>query len=112
MYNSSDDRTMFRAFMVAVAVLLALYIVPVILFDFLGFGIPEVPDALQMLGEAVFQGFSLFGVPPISLLLGALSLGMMQREGRDRTLPRHIGFMMLFITLLSILIWIIDMSVY
>jgi hypothetical protein len=110
-----DERTLFHYYVLAVAALFALYIVPVILFEFLAIGFGNMPGTLIDLGETVYHYFFLIGVPLVSLLLGALSMSVLSwrpaPEG-PKELPCYIGYLMLFVTLLSIIIWIIDMSVY
>ncbi len=109
-----DERTLFHSYVVAVAVLFVLYIIPVILLDFIGLDI-EVSGALGDLAGAVFHYFFLIWVPLVSLFLGAMSFGVLgwraAPEG-PKELPRYIGYLMLLVTLLSTIIWIIDMSVY
>lgn len=109
-----DERTLFHSYVFAVAVLFVLYIIPVILLDFLGLEV-NVTGTLGDLAGAVFHYFFLFGVPLLSLLLGAMSFGVLgwraAPEG-PKELPQYIGYLMLFVTLLSIIIWIVDMSVY
>jgi len=108
-----DDRSIFKAYMVAVVVLFVLYIIPVILFSFFGLDVPAVFGPVRELGGAVYRGFFLAGVPLVSLFLGALSLGMLNgKERGPRSLPRSLGYLMLGVTLLSLMIWIIDMSMY
>jgi hypothetical protein len=95
-----DERTLFHSYIYAVTVLFVLYIVPVTLKDIAG---------------ALYHYFFLIGVPVVSLLLGALSMGVLgwraAPEG-PKELPQYIGYLMLFVTLLSIIIWIVDMSFY
>jgi len=109
-----DERTLFHSYIIAVVVLFVLYIIPVILLDFLSLEI-EVSGTLGDLAGAVYHYFFLIGVPLASLFLGALSMGVLgwraAPEG-PKELPQYIGYLMLFVTLLSIIIWIIDMSVY
>ncbi len=101
-----DERTLFHSYIVVVAVLFVLYIVPVILLDFLGLDL-EVSGTLGDLAGAVFHYFFLIGVPLASLLLGALSIGVLGwrsvPEG-PKELPHYIGYLMLFVTLLSMMI--------
>jgi len=109
-----DERTLFHSYIVAVVVLFVLYIIPVILLDFIGMEI-EVTGTLGDLAGAVFHYFFLIGVPLLSVLLGAMSmsvLGWRAAPEGPKELPQYIGYMMLFVTMLSIIIWIIDMSVY
>lgn len=109
-----DERTLFHSYLVAVVVLFILYIIPVILFDFIGLDL-EVTGALGDLSAAVFRYFFLIGVPLLSVLLGAMSmsvLGWRAAPDGPKELPHYIGYLMLFVTLLSTIIWIIDMSVY
>lgn len=114
MHIRSDDRSLFKVFIVAVTVLFILYIVPVILFSFLGIKIAGIPDGLKDLSGTVYQYFFLIGVPLISLLLGSLSIDLLGKVAQSDApaLPKYIGYLMLFVTLLSIIIWIIDLSVY
>lgn len=108
-----DERTMFLLYLCAVTALFVLYIVPVIIFDFLNFDTPT--GTIGDIGKAVFHYFFLIGVPLVTLLIGALSIGVLgwraAPEG-PKELPHYIGYLMLFVTLLAIIIWIIDMSVY
>jgi hypothetical protein len=108
-----DKRTLFHSYIFAVTVLFVLYIIPVILFDFIG--LDGASGALGDIGGAIYHYFFLLGVPLVTLLLGALSIGVLgwhsAPEG-PKELPRYIGYLMLFVTLLSTIIWIIDMSVY
>jgi len=109
------ERSLFKAYIAAVTVLFALYIIPVILFSFLGIEVTGIPADLQDLAEHIYRYFFLIGVPLLSVLLGALSMGVLGwRSVPDdpKELPRYIGYLMFFVTLLSIFIWIIDMSVY
>jgi hypothetical protein len=114
MHIRSDDHSQFKVYIIAVTVLFTLYIIPVILFSFLGMEISGIPDVLNDIGETVYRVFFLIGVPFVSLLLGALSIGVLVKESgtETHTLPRYIGYLMLFVTLLSMIIWIIDLSVY
>ncbi len=109
-----DERTLFHSYVLAVAVLFVLYIIPVILLDFLSLEV-KVTGALGDLAGAAYHYFFLIGVPLVSLFLGAMSMGVLgwrsAPEG-PKELPHYIGYLMLFVTLLSIIIWIIDMSVY
>lgn len=110
-----DERRLFHSYVCAIAVLFVLYIVPVILFDFLDIHLSGVPGVLNDIGGAMYHYFFIFGVPLVSLLLGAMSIGVLgwrsAPEG-PKELPQYIGYLMLFLTLLSMFIWIIDMSVY
>jgi hypothetical protein len=114
MHIRSDDRSLFKIYIVAVTGLFTLYIIPVILFSFMGMEISGIPDVLKDIGETVYHIFFLIGVPSVSLLLGALSIGVLVKgaEAKTHILPRYIGYLMLFVTLLSMIIWIIDLSVY
>ena len=109
-----DDHSLFKVYIIAVTVLFALYIIPVMLFSFMGMETSGIPDELRDIGGAVYRIFFLIGVPLVSLLLGALSIGMLVKEAgaATPTLPRYIGYLMLLVTLLSMIIWIIDLSVY
>jgi hypothetical protein len=87
----------------------------VILFEFLGMSVDGAPGTLKDIAGALYHYFFLIGVPVVSLLLGALSMGVLgwraAPEG-PKELPQYIGYLMLFVTLLSIIIWIVDMSFY
>jgi len=114
MHFRCSDRTLFKIYIVAVTVLFILYIIPVILFYFLGMDVTGISDGLRELGQTVYRIFFLVGVPIVSLILGALSITVLSEvpDKETRMLPRYIGYLMLFVTLLSIIIWITDMSVY
>lgn len=110
-----EERTLFHSYIYAVTLLFVLYIVPVILFEFLGVTVDGVPGTLNDIAGTAYDYFFLIGVPLVSVVLGALSMGVLGwRSVPDdpKELPRYIGYLMFFVTLLSIFIWIIDMSVY
>ena len=110
-----NERTLLHSYIYAVTALLVLYIVPVILFEFLGMSVDGVPGTLRDLAGALHHYFFLIEVPVVSLLLGAPSMCLLGRRSvpdDPKELPRHIGYLMTFVTWLSIIIWIIDMPVY
>jgi len=115
MHIKFNERSLFKAYIAAVTVLFALYIIPVILFSFLGIEVTGIPADLQDLAEHIHHYFFLIGVPLLSVLLGAMSmsvLGWRAAPEGPKELPQYIGYLMLFVTMLSTIIWIIDMSVY
>jgi hypothetical protein len=114
MHISCSDRSLFKAYVAAVSVLFVLYIIPVILFSFLGAEVDGLPEGLRGFAEGVYHYFFLAGVPLVSITLCALSIAVLSSvaDREARALPRYIRYLMLFVTLLSMVIWIIDISLY